>query len=180
MSVPTDLPGNLEWLPAAEHPELLAPPTTATIGELDVYVAAIDPSFADTAAFCERYAVSLEASSNCVVLEGRRSGETRHAAVMVLSSDRADVNKTVKKHLDVSRLSFAKQEIATSLTQMEYGGITPVGLPADWPVLVDEQAATAGWLVIGSGIRGSKLAIRGADLAGLPRAEVLSLALPRD
>ena len=59
------------------------------------------------------------------------------AACLVLASDRADVNKTVRKHLDVRKISFASMEDAVAQTGMEYGGITPVGLPADWPILVD-------------------------------------------
>jgi prolyl-tRNA editing enzyme YbaK/EbsC (Cys-tRNA(Pro) deacylase) len=61
---------------------------------------------------------------------------------------------------------------------MEYGGITPIGLPADWPILVDAAVATAGPVVIGSGMRASKLLVDGADLAKLPTAEVLELASP--
>ncbi|MRX43815.1 YbaK/EbsC family protein [Agromyces kandeliae] len=60
--------------------------------------------------------------------------------------------------------------------EQEYGGITPIGLPADWSILVDETVATHERLIVGSGIRGSKLLVPGPFLAGLPRAEVLSLA----
>jgi hypothetical protein len=56
---------------------------------------------------------------------------------------------------------------------MAYGGITPVGLPADWPVLVDAAVAAADFVVIGSGNRDSKLALPGALLASLPAAHVL-------
>jgi prolyl-tRNA editing enzyme YbaK/EbsC (Cys-tRNA(Pro) deacylase) len=59
---------------------------------------------------------------------------------------------------------------------MEYGGITPIGLPADWPLLVDEAVAATGLVVIGSGLRRSKLVVPGRLLAGLPGAQVLSLA----
>ena len=59
---------------------------------------------------------------------------------------------------------------------MAYGGITPIGVPADWPILVDAQIADDRWMIIGSGIRGSKISIRGTDLAKLPNAEVLPLA----
>ncbi len=58
-------------------------------------------------------------------------------------------------------------------TGMEYGGITPVGLPADWPVLVDPAVADHPRVVVGSGIRGSKLWLPGRLLAGLPGARVL-------
>jgi len=176
---PPDL-GTLDWQPAADHPELLAEPVAAVVGPgLDCYVAAIDPELADTAAFCAAYAVPLEASANCVVVEGRRGETVTMAACLVLATDRADVNKTVRKHLDVRKISFAAMEAAVAQTRMEYGGITPLGLPADWPVLVDSAVAAADWLVVGSGIRGSKIAISGAALAGLSAATVLDVAQPR-
>jgi len=56
---------------------------------------------------------------------------------------------------------------------MEYGGITPIGLPADWPVLVDAAVAAAQQVVIGSGLRRSKLALAGKTLADLPAAMVI-------
>ncbi|MFZ2516356.1 MAG: YbaK/EbsC family protein, partial [Candidatus Lutibacillus vidarii] len=137
----------------------------------------IDPQLADTAAFCAAYDVALESSANCVVVAGRRGGVTTHAAVMVLATDRADVNGVVRRHLDVRKISFAPMVEAVALTGMEYGGITPVGLPQTWPVLVDAGVVAAGPVVIGSGLRSSKLLIDGADLAALGGV-VLPLALP--
>jgi prolyl-tRNA editing enzyme YbaK/EbsC (Cys-tRNA(Pro) deacylase) len=112
------------------------------------------------------------------VVAGRRGEVIMMAACMVLASDRADVNRTVRKHLGVRKISFAPMNQAVSLTQMEYGGITPVGLPTDWPVLVDAAVAKTDWVVIGSGIRGSKILIPGSALAGLVSAEVIDLTLP--
>lgn len=173
----TELPGTLEWRPLADALDLVAPPVAAAAHGLAAYACPIDASLADTAAFCAAYDVRPEESANCVIVEGRRGDTTRLAAVMVLATDRADVNKTVKKHLDVRKVSFAPMDTAVGLTGMEHGGITPIGLPADWPVLVDQHVADAGWVVIGGGVRGSKIAIRGADLVRLPGAEVLGLAL---
>ena len=132
--------GTLDWRPAAEHPELLAPPVAAAINasSLDCQVAPIDPDLADTAAFCAAYAVPLDVSANCVVVSGRRGDVSTMAACMVLATDRADVNKTVRKHLDVRKISFASMDDAVAQTGMEYGGITPIGLPDGWPILVDE------------------------------------------
>jgi prolyl-tRNA editing enzyme YbaK/EbsC (Cys-tRNA(Pro) deacylase) len=110
------------------------------------------------------------------VVAGKRSGETRYAAVMVLATMRADINNVVRRHLDVRKISFAPMDEAVRLTGMEYGGITPIGLPDDWPVLVDEAVVAAGTVVIGSGIRGSKLLVEAKELAALPTAEVLKLA----
>ena len=168
--------GSLDWQPASEHPELLAEPVRAALGGLRIHVAAIDPGLADTAAFCAEYDVPLAASANCVIVHGKRAGESTYAAVMVLATHRADVNGVVRKHLGVRKISFAAQDDAVASTAMEYGGITPIGLPQGWPVLVDEAVAQAGPVVIGSGIRGSKLLIDGADLAKLPDATVLQLA----
>jgi len=170
--------GTLDWQPAAVHPGLLARPVAAAIDalSLECFVAPIDPDLADTAAFCTAYEVPLEISANCVVVAGRRAETSVMAACLVLATDRADVNKTVRKHLGVRKLSFAGMDDAVAQTGMEYGGITPIGLPADWPILVDTAVAETEWVVIGSGIRGSKIAIRGAATA-LPAAQILALAL---
>jgi prolyl-tRNA editing enzyme YbaK/EbsC (Cys-tRNA(Pro) deacylase) len=171
--------GTLDWLPAADHPELLAAPVSTALAGLDVaaWVAAIDPELADTAVFCEAYQVPLEVSANCVVVSGRRAETERTAACLVLATDRADVNKVVRKHLDVRKISFAPMDDAVSRTGMEYGGITPIGLPADWPIIVDQAVIEQAWIVIGSGIRGSKIAITGDDAQRLPGAAVLGLAI---
>jgi prolyl-tRNA editing enzyme YbaK/EbsC (Cys-tRNA(Pro) deacylase) len=173
----------LSFGPALGRPELLAAPVAAALrdwpGSDEVLVAEIDPALADTAAFCERYGVSPEESANCVVIAGKRGGNTMYAACMVLATTRADVNGLVRRHLDVRKASFAPVEAVTAASRMEYGGITPIGLPADWPVLVDEAVAKTGSVVIGSGIRGSKLRLPGRLVAAIPSAQVLpALGVP--
>ena len=169
--------GDLELLPAAEHPELLPDAVRAAL-PAGAWVCAIDPDVADTAALVEASGVPLDGSANCVVVSGKRDGEERVAACVVLASTRADVNSAVKKALDVRKASFLAVDRAVAESGMEYGGITPVGLPASWRVLVDEAAAAAEWVLVGSGVRRSKLVVRGSDLAALPGAEVAPIALP--
>ena len=123
----------------------------------------------------EAYDVPMAWGANCVVVMGKREGEERMAACVVRADTRADVNNLVKRRLDVRKATFLSVERAVEETGMEYGGITPVGLPPDWPILIDDHVATVEWAVIGSGIRGSKIAISGADLAGLHGAEVLEI-----
>lgn len=169
--------GTLTWTPAAERTDLVAAPVVEALAALpSARVAEIDPELADTEAFCEAYSSPPAFSANCVVVSGKRAGEIRRAAVLVLATDRADINNVVRRHLDVRKISFAKVDEAVELTGMEYGGITPAGLPQAWPVLVDEAVVDAGEVVIGSGIRGSKLLVDAAELASLPSAEVLALA----
>ena len=172
--------GSLDAVPALGRPDLLAPAVVSALESLNgtlpadaVGIAEIDPSLADTAAFCERYGVSPAESANCVVVAGRRDGETRFAACVVLATTRADVNGVVRRQLDVRKASFAATDVAVAETGMEYGGITPVGLPADWPVFVDAAVAASPLVVIGSGVRRSKLVLPGETLARLPGAVVL-------
>jgi prolyl-tRNA editing enzyme YbaK/EbsC (Cys-tRNA(Pro) deacylase) len=167
--------GSLTWTPAAERPDLLAPPVAAALGALTApaWVAEIDPDLADTAAFTEAYGVPPEVSANCVVVAARRAGQTELAACLVPATTRADVNGLVRRHLGARKASFAPQDVAVAESGMAYGGITPIGLPASWPVLVDPAVAAADLVVVGSGIRGSKLAVPGAALAALPAAVVL-------
>jgi len=138
-----------------------------------LWVSEIDPGLADTAAFCEHYEIEPADSANCVVITGRRSGDTRYAACVVLATTRADVNGVVRRRLDVRKASFASMDEAVALTGMEYGGITPIGLPADWPVLIDRAVMDRNLVVIGSGLRRSKIALPPAALAQLPGAEVV-------
>jgi prolyl-tRNA editing enzyme YbaK/EbsC (Cys-tRNA(Pro) deacylase) len=174
--------GSLHVEPVTARPDLLGEPVAAALARLPADrfgVAEIDPELADTAAFCAEYGSPLAASANCVVVSGKRGGETRHAACLVLATTRADVNGVVRRRLDVRKASFAPMAEAVELTGMAYGGITPVGLPADWPILVDSAVAAAPELVIGSGVRHSKLLVPGEVLAALPGAEVVeSLGRP--
>jgi prolyl-tRNA editing enzyme YbaK/EbsC (Cys-tRNA(Pro) deacylase) len=169
--------GELEVIAAIEHPELLATATFDAITTLpngsEAGVAEIDPALSDTAAFCEKYGVAMETAVNCVILEAKRGDKVWHAACMIQGSKRADVNGVARIFLDARKVSFAPMDVAVSLTGMEYGGITPVGLPADWPILIDASAAALPRLIIGSGIRKSKLIVSGSFLASLPNSTVL-------
>jgi len=171
--------GTLSAVPALDRPDLLGDPVAHALKLLDpadaalVGVAEIDPGLADTAAFCEAYGSPLDGSANCVVVAGRRGETTRYAACLVLATTRADVNGLVRRRLDARKASFAPMDDAVAITGMEYGGITPIGLPADWPLLVDAAVAAAPAVVIGSGVRHSKLALPGSLAARLPGAEVV-------
>ncbi len=167
-------PGTLDWTTALDP--LLADPVARAVaawGRSDVVAAAIDPALADTAAFCERYGVAMEDSANCVVIAGRRGDVTRYAACVVLATTRADVNGVVRKRLDARKASFAPMDDAVALSGMEFGGITPIGLPADWPVLIDAAVLERDTVVIGSGLRRSKIALPAPALAQLPGAEII-------
>ncbi|CAA9353852.1 MAG: Uncharacterized protein PA2301 [uncultured Nocardioidaceae bacterium] len=166
--------GRLQTVPVSDRVDLLATPVVSAVQGLDgVHVAEIDPELADTAALVDAYGVPLEVSANCVVVAGRRGGEQRWAACVVLATTRVDVNGVVRRRLGVRKVSFAAMQEAVDATGMEYGGITPVGVPAGWPVLVDPAVVATDLVVLGSGVRKSKLVLPGSALLQLPAAEVL-------
>jgi prolyl-tRNA editing enzyme YbaK/EbsC (Cys-tRNA(Pro) deacylase) len=170
--------GGLAAVPALSRSDLLAEPVAAALRGWvladRVGVVEIDPGLADTAALTEAYGLPLEASGNCVVVGGRRDGAERVAACVVRADTRADVNNLVKRRLDVRKASFLSTDDAVARTGMEYGGITPVGVPADWRLFVDESLVSVPVVVVGSGVRRSKLLIPGEVLGALPAAEVVS------
>lgn len=175
--------GTLRTVPASTQPDLVAVSTwnaleAARLAD-EVGVVEIDPGVSDTAASQLAFGLPEDSLANCVVVGGKRLGEERIAACLVLATTRADVNRTVKRRMDVKKASFLPMERAVELTGMEYGGITPIGLPAGWPVLVDARVLAIDLIVIGSGVRRSKLLMPGALVPRIPGVEVIDgLGLP--
>jgi prolyl-tRNA editing enzyme YbaK/EbsC (Cys-tRNA(Pro) deacylase) len=170
--------GTLSSVSASLRPDLLAEPVRAALtgaGLLSaIGVVEIDPALSDTAATQQEYGLHPDHLANCVVVGGKREGNERLAACVVLSSTRADVNGVVRRYLDVRKASFLPMERAVELTGMEYGGITPIGLPEDWPVLVDGRVIETDVVVIGSGVRRSKILLPGALFAKLPAVQIIT------
>jgi prolyl-tRNA editing enzyme YbaK/EbsC (Cys-tRNA(Pro) deacylase) len=168
-------PGTLDW--QTDLGDLVADPVARALtgwpAAAQVRAAAIDADLADTAEFCAHYGVDLADSANCVVIAGKRGSTVSYAACVILATMRADVNGVVRRRLAAKKASFAAMDDAVALSGMEYGGITPIGLPADWPVLIDSAVLQRDVAVIGSGLRRSKLALPGSALADLPSAEVI-------
>jgi len=171
------------WQPALDRTDLLAEPVAAALRALEVsspegadlarraQVVPIDPSYSDTDVLNAHYDLDPEATGNCVLVAGRRTGQERIAACVVRATDFADVNHVVKKRIDVRKASFLPVERAVEMSGMEYGGITPVGVPDGWRLLIDAGVAARGTVLIGSGVRHSKLLVPGELLMALPGAE---------
>ncbi len=171
---------DLTFQPAIEQLGLVSPSTAEAIKNWsgptevkEIKVAEIDPEFSDTAKFCEKYDVDPIITVNCVIAEAVRGENRTLVACMIPANCRADLNKTVRKALDVRRVSFAPLEEVLQQTGMEYGGVTPIGLPNDWLILIDSRIANLGNIIIGGGYRKSKIYLPGKILAELPGAMVL-------
>jgi len=164
----------LDLLPAGEHQDMMAAPTAAAISLIpEAMVFAIDPADADTATLTSKFNLPLGASGNAVLITGFREGQQRNCCCMTPADRRVDVNHTVKQTLDVRKCSFASMDQAVEASGMEYGGITPIGLPPEWPVWLDSYLAELDWVLIGSGVRSSKLIVPGASLLRLPSARLV-------
>ncbi|WP_129837970.1 YbaK/EbsC family protein [Streptomyces sp. RFCAC02] len=160
---------------------LLPPPVAGAIrswsgpaGAEEIVFVDTEPDVADTAAFVAAYGDELAAySANCVIVTGKRAGSERLAACLVPSAARLDVNGTVRRLLDARKASFAPHDVAVGETGMEYGGITPVGLPPEWPLFVDAALIDLDWVLLGSGRRRGKLILPGKALTQIPGARVI-------
>jgi prolyl-tRNA editing enzyme YbaK/EbsC (Cys-tRNA(Pro) deacylase) len=175
MTLPTI--GSLVPHRALDRPDLLAEPVAKAMAQwehaADAVVVEIDPVVADTQAFVDTYGSTMTDGANCVVVGGTRAGEERVAACMVRADLRADVNNVVRRLLDVRKASFLSMDQAVAESGMEYGGITPFGLPQHWRLFVDEHVLDIELAVVGSGVRRSKVLLPGRLLGLLPRAEVV-------
>ncbi len=137
-----------------------------------------EPEFADTQQFCDHYGYSVDESAN-VLLIASKKGEPKFAACVVLAACRLDVNKTARKKLGVSRISFANPEQTRELTGMELGGVTPFGMPENVPVWIDARVMECVRIILGGGNRSSKIILTPAELLKIPNAEVVeNLAYP--
>lgn len=144
------------------------------ISELDIEHTVIDcnPEYADTQDFCDHYGYSVEESANVLLIASKR-GEPKFAACVVLATCRLDVNKTARKKLGASRISFANPEKTRELTGMELGGVTPFGMPDNVPVWIDSQVMKCTQVILGGGNRSSKIILDPAMLLKIPNVDVV-------
>jgi prolyl-tRNA editing enzyme YbaK/EbsC (Cys-tRNA(Pro) deacylase) len=131
---------------------------TASLDALGVpyEVMTIDPDFADTAKFCERYGIPLENSANTIIVASKKEPR-QYCACVVKATTRLDVNHAVRKLMNVSRVSFATAEETQALTGMMIGGVTIFALPPALPIYVDERLMALDWVILGGGSRSTKI-----------------------
>jgi len=159
--------------PTSDSPEIEAR-VAAVLDALGVpyEVVRIDPAYADTAAFCEKYGFPAEQSGNTIIV-GSRKEPRQFAACLVLATTRLDVNHAVRALMGVSRLSFATAEDTRALTGMMIGGVTVLALPADMSIYVDERIMALPWVILGGGSRSTKIKVSPVALERLANVRVV-------
>ena len=154
--------------------ELLHPAVVEALDRyaVEVEVMPCDPDLADTAAFVEAYDVPLDQSAN-TILVASKGAEPTFVACVLLATTSLDVNNVVRREMGVRKASFARADPVRELTGMEIGGVTPFGLPADLPVLVDARVMRPAWIILGGGNRSSKLRVAPDALRAIPTVRIV-------
>lgn len=156
-----------------EKTELLHPLVAARIVELNLNaeVMECDPAMADTAEFCKHYNIAPEKTCNAIVAAGK-TAPVKYACCLILATCKLDVNKAVCRLLNIKKCSFASAEQTKQMTEMEIGGVTPVGV-SNMPIFVDARVMENDKVVLGGGNRSSKLLIDPGELKKLEGLEVV-------
>jgi prolyl-tRNA editing enzyme YbaK/EbsC (Cys-tRNA(Pro) deacylase) len=154
--------------------ELLHPAVAEALDRYAVHVDVMpcDPDLADTAAFVEAYDVPLDRSAH-TILVASKGAEPTYVACVLLATTSLDVNNVVRREMGVRKASFARADPVRDLTRMEIGGVTPFGLPADLPVLVDARVMRPAWIILGGGNRSSKLRVAPDVLRAIPAVRIV-------
>jgi len=132
-----------------------------------------DPAKADTAEFCEYYNIPADHSANTILVRSKK-GDPKFALCVLLATQRLSVNHTVRKKLEVRKVSFASADETREITGMEIGGVTPISLPPSLPVWVDEAVMSRDYIILGGGNRSSKLKVSPDVLTKVANAEVVA------
>ena len=85
--------------------------------------------------------------------------------VMALVAGPAQISwKALRRYLGQSRLTMADRDEVKRVTGYEIGAVAPFGLPAPVRVLVDTGVVEQEEVSLGSGVRGTTVILRVADL----------------
>ncbi len=136
-------------------------------------VAEINPEYADGESLSREYDIPYDMELNCLVVEGRRKDVVRYAALIVPYGKRASMNAKVRNPLDAKEVKLADLNYVTEVTGMEYGSITPVGLPADWMILIDSSVFDQEYVIVGGGLVKSKLMLPARLFKEFPNCVVI-------
>ena len=98
--------------------------------------------------------------------------------VMVLVTGTRQISwPRLRKYLNLSRLTMATEEEVLRTTGYKLGAVSPFGLPAPMPVLVDQSVMAFDEVSIGSGERNSAIFLKTFDLLkALGQVEVVNFS----
>ncbi len=164
----------LEFKTIQDHPELVSGSVhAATSGRSDVLVGEIDPQYMNGFDLSNHYDIDQYPGANCIIVRGKREGTYVLAAVLVPVGSRADLNGVVCEKLNTKKVSMAPLEEVLEETGMEYGSITPVGLPDSYKILIDSRLMQHKTVIVGGGKQVSKILVPTDFFTTLQNVEVV-------
>ncbi len=173
-------PNTLVFIPAIDHPNLISSSVFKMLSQWhgsvpvkDIQVAEIDPVYAGGNDLCMHYGLPITAGANCVIINATRGSFSQVAVCIAPVNYRINFNGVVRKTLNARRVSLAPLDFILKQTEMEYGSITPIGLPLEWTILIDSRVISPPSIIIGSGLLKSKLRLPSKALEELPSAKVV-------
>lgn len=173
--------GLLEFCPALDNSHLIPSTVYNAINDLawscdknDFMVAEIDPQYAAGNDLCKKYQIDISKGANCLIVNGIRGKNRTYAACLVPVGYRYDMSGVVRKTMNVRQVSVAPLDFVLSQTKMEYGSITPIGIPRDWLLFIDPAVLRHNYIIVGGGFVKSKLLIPSSSLLDIPNATVLT------
>lgn len=136
-------------------------------------VAEINPEYAGGIELCQKYGVNPRMGANCLVVIGVRGQVETYAACVVPVGFRYDMSGVVRKCLNARRVSVAPLDKVIEATGMEYGSITAIGLPKEWKIFIDPMVMECKEIIMGSGLKKSKICFPSSVLLQLPNTQIL-------
>lgn len=171
---------HLDFTPVLDQPELVASPVFDFVknwqGQTDprnIEVAEINPDLCGGEDLCQHYDIDPLTGANCLIVEAKRRNEKSYCACLAPVGFKMDLGGLVRRHLGARVVSMAPLDVVLSATQMEHGSVTPIGLPQDWKILLDASFANHPLLIVGGGLKKSKLRISFAAMMEIPNLSVL-------
>ncbi len=170
--------GNLEFKPIIEYSNLVPKCIYNFVCNYDheqdkFLVSEINPDFADGNKLCEEYGINREMGFNCLIVECKRNDKLKYCALVVPIGYKYNMGSVVRKYTNSRVVSVAPLEFVLEKTQMEYGSITPIGLPDEWDILVDPLINLQKQIIVGGGLVKSKISLPTELFLRLPNVKIL-------
>ncbi len=136
-------------------------------------VAEINSEFADGHDLCKEYHIDEKMGFNCLIVECKRNDVVKYCALIVPIGYKYNMGSVVRKYTNSRTVSVAPLDYVLKSTGMEYGSITPIGLPDDWLILVDPLINTQKQIIVGGGFVNSKISLPTELFLRLPNVQIL-------
>lgn len=136
-------------------------------------VAKINPEFADGNKLCEQYNIDKKIGFNCLIVECKRNEIVKYCALVVPIGYKYNMGSVVRRYTNSRVVSVANLDYVLEKTGMEYGSITPIGLPSDWKIFVDPLIKEQEQIIIGGGYVKSKISLPAELFLKLPNVEIV-------